>query len=94
MFICIDTAYLLSDVFKQVDAELGICLEKMQIVYGEAEQHERDYQAQVSWFLVFYNVMWKGKSEYIRKSKTCNMFESKTLTFHLGNAKCESKQIT
>ena len=22
-----------------------------------AEQHERDYQAQVSWFLVFYNVM-------------------------------------
>ena len=59
-----------------------------------SEQHERDYQAQVSWFLVFYNVMWKGKSEYIRKSKTCNMFESKTLTFHLGNAKCESKQIT
>ena len=56
-----------------------------------AEQHERDYQAQVSYFLVLNTVMWKEKSKYIRKSEICNMFEVKTLTYHLGYPKCESK---
>ena len=56
-----------------------------------AEQHERDYQAQVSYFLVLNTVMWKEKSKYIRKSEICNTFEVKKLTYHLGNTKCESK---
>ena len=33
-----------------------------------AEQHERDYQAQVSWFLVFYNVE-RERSKNIKNSE-------------------------